>query len=487
MSYYWNYKNVFNSVGLILFYSSFTFLLPFIFSFFFKEGFGVSLVYLLIFLLTLIFGYLLKSSVKKKAFLGNDNFFSITITQALIVVVIVWILYAFFTSLPFYFLSPEMSFLDSYFESMSSLTTTGLTMYDNLVPSLKTLSIWRSFISWIGGLGIIVLAFFGLMKGMSGSSKLFSAEGHERIRPNFKKTIIDMWVIYLIITLIGVFLLNLFGMTLFDSFNYSMSAVSTTGSQSNSQSLDLMGNAPIYITLIILMILGATSFLLHYTFYFKRSIKVYFKDKQFLYMLSIIFIATILIFLKLKGSTDFLLVLLTVVGMTSCGGFSTFASSQLLSFSPFIFVIFLILMFTGGSTGSTTGGIKIDRLILSIKSIFWRIRQINLPDIAYFSKKYNGKVITNAKIRFVYFLIFIYLFFILLGVLVFTFHGYSLQESVFEVVSAQSNVGISTGIVDSSISSSLKVMIMINMWVGRLEIIPLLSFIGILFSRKYLI
>lgn len=487
MSYYWNYKNIFNSVGQIIFYSSFTFIFPLLFSIFFKEGLNVSFVYLLIFVLTLLFGYFLQKSVLKEETLGRYTLFSITLTQALIIVVFVWLLYAFFTALPFYFLSPELNLLDSYFESMSSLTTTGLTMYPDLVPPLKSLSLWRSFISWIGGLGIIMLAFFGLMKGTYGSSKLFSAEGHERTRPNIKKAIVDMWVIYFVITLIGVFLLNIFGMTLFDSFNYSMSAVSTTGSQSNSRSLEVIGNIPIYITLILIMILGATSFFLHYSFYLKKSFKVYFKDSQFVFMLLIILVATILIFLKLKGSTNFIIVLLTVVGMTSCGGFTTFASNNLLLVSPFIFVIFLLLMFTGASTGSTTGGIKVDRLILSIKSIFWRIRQVNLPDIAYFSKKHNGEIVDNARIRFVYFLIFIYIIFILIGVLVFTFHNYSLQESVFEVVSAQSNVGITTGITDNTMPSPLKVMLIINMWVGRLEIIPILSLLGIIFSRKYLI
>ena len=487
MSYYWNYKNVLNSTGQILFYSSFTFLFPFILSLFLKESLRVSFVYLLIFIFALLTGYLLLKSTKKKVFLGNDNLFSITLTQSLIVIVFVWIIYTFFASLPFYFLSSELSLLDSYFESMSSLTTTGLTMYDNLVPSLKSLSLWRSFISWIGGLGIVVLAFFGIVKGTRGSSKLISAEGHDRISPSFKNTIINMWVIYLVVTLLGVIFLNIFGMSLFDSFNYSMSAVSTTGSQSNSQSLLSIGNVPIYITLIIILILGASSFILHYKFYLKKSFKVYLNDKQFIYMLLIMLIAALLIFFKLNGSIDFVTILLTVVGMMSCGGFSTFASEQILSFSPFILVIFLILMFTGASTNSTTGGIKVDRLILSLKSIFWKIRQINLPNIAYFSKKYNGELIDNARLRSVYFLIFIFIIFILIGVLMFTFYGYSLQESVFEVISAQSNVGITTGLTNSYMPSALKVMLIINMWVGRLEIIPLLSIIGILFSRKYLI
>jgi len=486
MSYYWNYKNVLNSTGQILFYSSFTFLFPFLFSIFFKEGIKFSFVYLLIFLFSLLTGYLLLKSTKKTKFLGSDNLFNITLTQALIVVVFVWVLYAFFASLPFYFLSSELTLVDSYFESMSSLTTTGLTMYQNLITPLKSLSLWRSFLSWIGGLGIVVLAFFGIFKGMS-SSKLISAEGHERLRPSFKKTIIDMWKIYLVITLIGVILLNIFGMSLFDSFNYSMSAVSTTGSQSNSQSLQEIGNIPIFITLIVILILGASSFILHYRFYLKKTFKVYFNDKQFVYMLLIMLVSALLIFLKLNGSIDFLTVLLTVVGMMSCGGFSTFASENILSFSPFILGIVLLLMFTGASSNSTTGGIKVDRLILSIKSIFWKIRQINLPDIANFSKKYNGEIIDNARLRAVYFLIFIWAVFILIGVFLFALHGYSLEESVFEVISAQSNVGVTTGITNNAMPTILKVMLIVNMWVGRVEVIPLLSFIGIIFTRKYLI
>jgi trk system potassium uptake protein TrkH len=480
MSYYWNYKNVFNSTGQILFFSSFTFLLPFLMSFIFKEGSKVSFIYFLLFLICFLFGLMLYKSVPKQ------NAFGITIVQSLIVVCLVWILYAFFASLPFYFLSPNLSLVDSYFESMSSLTTTGLTMYNHLVPVLKSLAVWRSFISWIGGLGIVVLAFFGIIKGISNSSKLVSAEGHERLRPSIKKTIIDMWLIYFVITMAGVILLSIFGMTIFDAFNYSMSAVSTTGSQSNAASLSNIGNVPIYITLILIMILGATSFILHFKFYLKRSFKVYFKDAQFIALLVIILLASLLVFLK-SNVYNFISVLLNVVSMITCGGFTTFTGPELLSFSPFIFLIFLILMFVGGSTNSTTGGIKIDRLVLALKSIYWRIKQINLPNIAYFAKKYHGEIVDNAKLRTVYFLIFIYLFFILLGVLAFTFHGYSLQGSVFEVISAQSNVGLSIGITGQAMPVFLKIMLIINMWVGRLEIIPILSVLGILFTRKYLL
>ncbi len=478
MSYFWNYKNVVKTTGQVIFYSSFTFLLPIILSLFFKEGIAVTNIYILVFLLTFLVGGLMHRFTRSKTIFG------VTIAQSLIIVCLVWVIYTFFASLPFHFLT-TFNFLDAYFESMSSLTTTGLSLYDT-VPVLKSLVIWRSFLSWIGGLGIIVLAYFGLTRGLlSSSTKLVKAEGHERLRPSIKETIKDMWLIYLILTAIGIILLFVFGMSLFDAFNYSMSAISTTGSQSNAATLASIGTPLINLVLIIIMILGATSFILHYMLYKRRSFLVYLKDKQFLFMLLIIFIAFILIFIKLGSEYNIMTIILNVVSIITCGGFTTIAPAQLLGFAPFVFLLFLILMFVGGSTNSTTGGIKIDRLILFIKSIFWKIKQTTLPKIAYFSKKYNNRIIDDSVIKSIYFLILVYFLFIILGILVLTFNGYAVNESAFEVVSAQSNVGLTIGITDQAMPATAKLMLIINMWVGRLEIIPILSVLGIIFSRKY--
>ena len=458
--------------------SSFTLLLPIIFSLFLKEGFFVTNTYMLIFLLTFFFGYLLFKFIKKQ------NLFGLTFAQSLIIVFFVWLLYTLFTSLPFYFLS-ELSFIDSFFESMSSLTTTGLSMYANGVPALKSLVIWRSFLSWIGGLGIIVLAYIGISKNFSSSSRLFSAEGHERLRPSHQKTIIDMWVIYLILTLLGVILLFVSGMGVFDSFNYSMSAISTTGSQSNALSLAIIGTPLIKLILILIMIAGATSFILHYNLYKKRSFKVYFKDTQFISMLILIVLSLFFVFLKLGKEYDLITILLNIISMITCGGFTTFSPNQLLHSVPFVFGLFLLLMFIGGSSNSTTGGIKINRLVLFIKSLFWKIKQSTLPKIAYFSKKYNGEIVEDNEIKSIYFFILVYILFIILGVFVFTFNGYSINASTFEVISAQSNVGLSIGLTNSLMPLSTKIMLIINMWVGRLEIIPILSILGIIFIKKH--
>lgn len=476
MSYFWNYKNILKTTGQIIFYSSFTYLIPIILSLFYKEGFAITNTYILLFLLTLVFGLLLFKFIPKK------NMFGITMVQSLITVSFVWLVYTFFASLPFHFIS-HLSLLNSYFESMSSLTTTGLTMYHS-VPVLKSLVFWRSFLSWIGGLGIILLTYFGLTKSFS-STKLVSAEGHERLRPSIKKTVIDMWLIYLTLTTIGIVLLSVFGMSLFDAFNYSMSAISTTGTQSNALGLGVIGSPAINLILILIMILGATSFILHFNFFKKKSIMVYLKSKQFISMLLIIFVAFILIFIKLKSQYSINIVLLNVVSMVTCGGFTTLAPNQLLGFGPFVFLIFIIIMFIGGSTNSTTGGIKVDRFILFIKSIFWKIKQSTLPNIAYFPKRYNGHIVEDSEIKSIYFLILIYLLFIIFGVLILTFYGYSINSSAFEVISAQSNVGLTVGVTSATMPWIPRLMLIINMWVGRLEILPLFALIGILFRGKH--
>ncbi|MDD3178528.1 MAG: TrkH family potassium uptake protein [Candidatus ainarchaeum sp.] len=478
MGFYWNFRNIFHTTGKTIMFSSFTLLLPIILSLFLKEGFFVTNTYILIFLLTFIFGYLFFKFIKR------ENIFGLTFSQSLLIVFFIWLLYAIFSSLPFYFLS-ELNFIDSFFESMSSLTTTGLSMYSTGVPILKSLIIWRSFLSWIGGLGIIVLAYLGISKNISFSSRLFSAEGHERLRPSPSKTIINMWIIYLILTILGVLFLYFAGMTLFDSFNYSMSAISTNGVQSNSLGLSIIGTPLIKLVLIIIMIFGATSFILHYNFYKKKSFKIYFKDKQFISMILLILISLFFVFLKLGKEYDLITILLNIISMITCGGFTTFSTNQLLNSVPFVFGIFLLLMFIGGSTNSTTGGIKINRFIIFLKSIFWKIKQSTLPNIAYFPRKYNNNIIENKEIRSIYFFILVYLFFIVIGIFVFTFNGYSINSSTFEIISAQSNVGLSIGLTNSFMPLSTKLMLIINMWIGRLEIIPVLSILGLIFIKKH--
>lgn len=475
----WNINYILKLTSQILLYSSFSLLLPVIFSVFFYEDLSITLTYVLIFLFCFCISLIGQKLIKIQPF---QKYLGLKGVHYLLIVCFVWLIYAVFGSLPFIFIN-NMSFIDAFFETMSSLTTTGLSMIGHYnMP--QSLVFWRSLLSWFGGIGIVLLAFLGVTGKLIYSSKIFSAEGHERIRPSIKKTVFNIWTIYIILTIIGVVLLSLSGMTLFDSVSYSMSTISTTG-HGSSEFGDALLNTPfVQLSLVIIMLLGATSFFVHYLSFKKKSFLEYIKDNQLFFMLMIIMLFFIFIFIKISHSFSWTEVLMNIVGLMTGGGFTNWSSAQILSIGPFFILLAIILMFIGGSTNSTSGGIKVDRFILFIKSIFWKIKSIVLPDIAYFSKKYKENIITNKDIRNIYFFILMYLLFIIVGTIILSFNNYGVVESFFEVTAAQSNVGVSVGITDISMPLSAKIMLIINMWVGRLEIIPILGLLGMFLQKN---
>jgi trk system potassium uptake protein len=475
----WNINYVLKVASQILLYSSFSLLLPVIFSVFFYEDISITLTYSLIFLGCFFVSFLGYKLIKIKP---HQKYFGLKGIHYLLIVCFVWLIYAVFSSLPFIFIN-SMSFVDAFFEAMSSLTTTGLSMIGHYnIP--QSLIFWRSILSWFGGIGIILLAFFGITGKLTYSNKIFSAEGHERIRPSIKKTVFYIWSIYIILTLIGIIILSLSGMTLFDSVSYSMSAISTTGHGSSEFGDALLNTLPVQLSLIVIMLLGATSFITHYLFFKKKSIVEYIKDNQLFFMLMIIMLFFISIFIKISQTFSWTEVLMNIVGLITGGGFTNWTASQILSIGPFFILLAIILMFIGGSTNSTSGGIKIDRFIIFIKSIFWKIKAIVLPDIANFSRTYKHSFVTNKDVRNTYFFILVYLLFIIVGTTVLSFNNYGVVESFFEVTAAQSNVGVSVGITDVLMPVSAKVMLIINMWVGRLEIIPILGLLGMFLQKN---
>jgi len=158
--------------------------------------------------------------------------------------------------------------------------------------------------------------------------------------------------------------------------------------------------------------------------------------------------------------------------------------SDIGKWSDFTLLVLIGLMFVGGSSGSTAGGVKISRLIISVKSTYWRIKELILPKDSYFQKKFEGEPIENRQIREVNQFILLYITLIVAGVFVLTMEGTTLTQALFTVVSAQGNVGLHIGVVSPLMPLASKIMLILNMWIGRLEIIPLLSAIGFALSFK---
>ena len=474
----WYLDVIFKYIGQLIYYSSYTLLIPVFLSLIFKEPFAVTVAYFVIFLTVFFIGLILYKTIS----LNKRPFVNLNFVHYLAIICGFWILFSFFSALPLIVVG-GFTILDSVFETMSMLTTTGLSVLP-ILPTLASLIFWRSILAWVGGIGLILLAYFGVLNSHSSFNKLMRAEGRELIRPNVKNTIKHLWMIYSILTIFGIILLIVFGMNLFNSINYTMAAISTTGLQIGINDALLLENPFIQLSLVLILMIGATSFLTHYFALRKKSIVEYFKDNQFIAFLSLVGISTFVFLVTIGSKHSWTKLLFLSVSAISGGGFEIFGAEEMVVIPAISLLVITVLMFVGGSTNSTSGGIKMHRLVLLFKSIYWKIKEIILPENAHFPRKYNDEQYDDEKISSIYFFVFIYFIFILIGTFVLVAYNNPLQESFFEVISAQSNVGLSSGVTTSALPVIPKVMLIINMWIGRLEIIPFLGLVGLLFQKK---
>jgi trk system potassium uptake protein TrkH len=360
-----------------------------------------------------------------------------------------------------------MGLLDSFFESMSGWTTTGLTMISDVETMPKSLLFWRSFMQWLGGVGVIVLLLAILSTGRA-SLRLYQAEARkERIKPRLVSTARLIWWIYIVYTLVGIFLFFIAGMSTFEATNHSMTAISTGGFSVKNASFAAYNSFEIEIVGMFLMLLGGVNFYVHYKF-LTGDKGFLFRDLQVKAMIAIIIISTLLIGLT---SLSFRNALFQSVSALTNAGLSTADVSVLDDFSK---SVLSLLMIIGGSAGSTSGALKIIRVVIILKLIYWWIKQTLLPEHAVFSRRLDGvelgpDIAQEAAV-------FSLLYFVILGAgaLSLMYLGYSGADSVFEVAAAQGNVGLSSGVTSSVLDPWGKIVLIFNMWVGRLEIIPVL-------------
>jgi trk system potassium uptake protein TrkH len=470
--------------GTILFYSGVSFFIPIILAIILDKNQSNIFYYGISALGLFALGYLLKNYINAKKETENKH--------ALLSIVIIWIVYCFFASLPFMFIL-GISPLDAYFESMSTLTTTGMSlikpMLDITPPSLI---LWRTFLGWVGGIGIVLMALIGLMTTYSKTIKFLTAEGRgDQLKENLKTSVWKISGIYILLTIVGIILLMFAGQNLWEATNYSMSAISTNGMDITSSGLTVVNNGWsntgvnnywVNLVLVIIMIFGAMSFSLHYLFIKKRNFFVYFKDPEFRLLILLGLIGTLITSAKLGLLSGFF----HTFSLITCGGFALVETSVIGGWEEFIKFFWLPLIIIGGAAGSTAGGIKISRFIIFCKSIYWKVKESILPSGSYFRRRYNGENINQKQVKEVNQFILLWIIFIIIGALVISSFGYGVADALFEVASAQSNAGISTGITSIDAHPVVKTMLIINMFVGRLEIIPLLSGIGLLLGLKKL-
>ena len=298
--------------------------------------------------------------------------------------VLSWIFLAAISALPLYLSNLNLSYTDAFFEATSGITTTGSTILTNIEDASKGILIWRSILQWLGGVGIIVMAVAALpLLHMSGFQLFFSeqAEPSDKLKERVKNLATSIIIIYLIFTFICALLLNIAGMSLFDSICHSMTTIATGGYSTQNNSIGHYDSLSIEIVIIFGMIMASLPFILFVKMY-NNDIKSLFWDKQvkgffFLLLVSIFIIA---IWLNTKLNFNFIEALrvsaFNVISIITGTGYSTENFSK---WGGFAIGLLFIFMLVGGCTGSTTGGIKIFRIQILFKVIIQQIQKVIRP------------------------------------------------------------------------------------------------------------
>lgn len=413
-----------------------------------------------------------------------------------VIVSLTWIIFSFIGMLPYWLSGHFPSFTDAFFETMSGFTTTGASILPDIEVLPHSLLFWRSLTHWIGGLGIIVITMAVLpIFGFNGS-QVFTAEvtglSKEKIHPKMSGTAKRLLAIYLIFTISGIIALWLAGMEWFDAINHSLSTVSTGGFSTKNTSISFWQSPAIEWVTIVLMTASAINLSLYY-FLVTGKLRKFFRDEEMRTLLTIIIFATLSITVAQLGVLDFSIDdiaenirgnLFTVVALITTTGFYSVDYSGWLS----VAYILLLLTFIGGSAGSTSGGVKVIRVLLVFKYCYYEFKRMIHPH-AVFPVSYNGRAVKeNIITRMLAFLL-LYVILSLLGSAVLCFSGLGFEESISSMVSCLGNVGPGLGHLGPldnyySIPTFSKWFMAFAMLVGRLEFFTVLLIFTPAFWRR---
>ena len=397
---------------------------------------------------------------------------------AMIVAALGWLLLAAVGALPFiiafYWPGSDMGLapLDAFFESMSGYTATGLTMIEKVEDYPDSFLLWRSITQWIGGVGVIVL-FLSVMSHQAGTvaHKLYSAEGRtDKMAPSVVRTTQRIWGIYTFYTILGVVLLWLVDMDPFDALNHSMTALATGGFSVKNNSIEHYNNGEMEFVIIFLMVLGGIPFILHYHL-LKGHLRKFASNIENKAMLMITVVAATMLTINAGDLTELRYAAFQTVSALTGTGFSSTSVGTMNDFSKFILTILLVF---GGGYGSTSSALKLLRISIIFYAVWWQMKKTTAPRSAVIPFRLGGTVYDPKEIMSAALYGVLYIFLLMLGALAFMAHGHSVADSLFEVSSALGNVGLSVGLTGSDMPTDLKIILIIEMWIGRLEIFPVL-------------
>lgn len=403
---------------------------------------------------------------------------------------LVWVVFSLFGMLPFILCQNGLSVADAYFESMSGFTTTGASTYKSVENLPHAILLWRATTHFIGGMGIILftLAVIPMLNKQSGL-RLFNAEvtgiTHEKIRPRISHTAKSLWAVYIALNIMLVGFLWIGPMDFFDALCHSFSTIATGGFSTRDSSIMAYGSDYVKIVVTVFMFVSGISFSLLFNMS-RGRLRDFFKNDAAKWYLGIIIAATIAVCAieYLHGSDDLRRLFIDtpfqiVSAITSTG----FCATDFGLWRHSSIVVLLVLMVVGSCSGSTSGGVKVDRIVLIAKNLKTELYKILYPN-AIIPVRVNGKIQpAESTVKVGAFMLILFLS-MLIGAFVLTLSGIDIFDAFFASASCIGNNGLGYGLTGSSfseINAIGKWVLSFLMLIGRLEFFTII----ILFTRSF--
>jgi trk system potassium uptake protein TrkH len=421
--------------------------------------------------------------------------------QGMIVVSLSWVVAMFLGAIPMYLSGHWLSYFDACFDSMSGFATTGLTLVQDLDHLSLAHNLWRHLIMFIGGQGIVIIALSFFVKGASGAFKLYVGEARdEKIMPNVVNTARFIWLVSIVYLVLGTLSLGIVGVleglrpasALFHGACIFMAAFDTGGFAPQSQNILYYHSFAFEIVTIVLIILGAINFKLHYHIWMgnRKEIRRNLESVTFFITVITAFFITAMglaqtgiyskaVLLFRKGFYQ-------LISAHTGTGFQTIYAQQFTSeWNHLALAGVIVAMGLGGAVCSTTGAIKMLRIGIIFKAFVEDIKRIMLPERAIVVQKFHHikeVFLEDKQVRSALLITLAFLILYGIGAGVGMFFGYPFANALFESTSAAANVGLSCGITSPTMPAGLKLTYILQMWAGRLEFMSVFTLIGFLIT-----
>jgi len=415
--------------------------------------------------------------------------------EGLLLVVVIWLAAVSFGCLPFYLSPHYASFTDAFFEAASGLTTTGATVLADVEVLSPSLQLWRCFTHWLGGMGIVLLGVAILPLIGHGGMQLYRAEfsgaKSEKLRPRIAETALSLWKIYVALTAAETLALWLAGMSAYEAVCHAFSTLGTGGFSTRTRSIAGFESPLIEWIVIVFMLLAGISFVQHYRLWMERRPLRFFRDVEVRTYLGVLLAATAVVGVSLVIHSNY-----DVAGAIRTAAFQVtsivtttgFVTADFELWHPFPQVLLLVLMYVGGCTGSTAGGLKVARMQLLARVVNREFKRM-VERHGVFPVRLGGQVIAETAVQSLLNLVYLALLVNLVAVVALAAMGVDVLTSIAAVAASMFNIGPGLGGVGPAehygwLPAGAKWVLSGCMIAGRLEFYTVVVILTPAFWRK---